>query len=109
MASKFSQQGEILIDHRNSPGITPEFMRANGLEGAPCVGAGQVFEAAIKNCKHCGADVIMNPLRSRDREWCFFCDAYICDRCGLMRKLGAAHKPLGALLEEIFTRYQRSF
>lgn len=108
MASKLSQQGEILIDHRNSPGITPEFMRANGI-GGPCVGAGKVFESGLKNCVHCGADVIMNPMRARERPWCRKCDSYVCDGCGLLMKLGNDCRPLQATLLDIFNQYQRSF
>lgn len=100
--------GEILIDHSMSPGITPEWAAANGAVG-PIVGPGKKFESGLQNCKHCGADVVMNPQRTRDREWCWTCDAYICDPCGLLRKLGAPHKPLRQVLDEIFTRYQRSF
>ena len=83
-------------------------MAQNNL-GGPCVGKDEVFEAALKNCRHCGTDIIMNPGRTRDREWCSKCDAYICDGCGLMRKLGAEHKPLAQLISDIYDRYQRSF
>lgn len=108
MTSKLRQTGELLIDHRNSPGIDPAWAKANGVVG-PVVGAGKVYETGLKNCAHCGADVIMHPQRTRERAWCWACDAYICDGCGLLTKLGAPHKPLRALLEEIFNRYQRSF
>ena len=108
MRSKRDQTGEIIIDHRNSPGLTPEFMRANNLDG-PVVGAGQTFEGGLKNCSHCGADVILRPERVRPREWCWACDAYICDPCGLLRKLGAPHKPLAAVLDEVYTAIQRRF
>lgn len=108
MGSKLNNQGELLIDHRNSPGITPEWAAARGVAG-PVVGGGKVYESGLKNCKHCGGDVLMHPQRTRDREWCSVCDAYICDSCGLLRKLGSPHKSLGAVLDDIFNRYQRSF
>src|SRR5882672_10278053 len=108
MRSKKDQQGELLIDHRNSPGITPEWAAAAGI-GGPIVGAGKTFESGLKNCTHCGGDVIMNPLRMREREWCRVCDAYICDPCGLLRKLGGEHKTARQQMDEIFNRYQRSF
>lgn len=111
MRSKLNHQGEILIDHRNSPGITLEWAAAHGVSG-PVVGAGKVFESGLKNCPHCGTDVIMNPMRTREREWCRTCDAYICDSCGLLRKLGGyEHKTARQQIDEIFTRYQniRSF
>ena len=108
MINKRDKQGEILIDHRNSPGISEEFARANNLSG-PIVGAGKVFESGLKNCVHCGADVIMHPQRTREREWCWKCDAYICDGCGLLLKLGGECQPVQKTLETIFSRYQRSF
>lgn len=101
MKTKRSQEAYVLIDHRNSPGIAPEFLRANRID-APAVGAGKTFESAMVVCSHCGADVILNPNRSREREWCRKCDAYICDGCALLRKLGAAHKPLIQVMSEIY-------
>jgi hypothetical protein len=109
MRSKLTHTGELVIDHRNSPGITPEWAAAHGVVG-PVVGAGKIFETALKNCSHCGADVVLNPMRQREREWCRICDAYICDNCGLLRKLsGYVHRTAGQEMEEIFERYQRSF
>lgn len=106
MLTKRSQEGVILIDHRNSPGISPEFMRANNLSG-PAVEGGKVYESAVVVCKHCGTDVILNPNRSRDREYCRACDGYVCDKCGLLRKLGHPHKPLWQLMTELYERLVR--
>jgi hypothetical protein len=101
MRTKRSREAYILIDHRNSPGITPEFMEANGLTG-PAVGGGKSFESAMYVCCGCGADVIMNPNRSREREWCWSCDGYMCDGCGALRKLGHPHKPLKQKMAEAY-------
>lgn len=107
MHSKRAQEGYLLIDHRNSPGLTPEFVRDNNLPG-PAVGAGRTFESALCVCKHCGADVILNPNRSREREWCSQCDAYICDNCALRRKLGAPHVPMAQFLAEMFAKLSKT-
>lgn len=101
MQTKRSNEAYILIDHRNSPGISPEFIRSNRLD-APAVGAGVTFESAISVCHSCGADVILNPNRSREREWCRTHDAYLCDRCALRRKLTGSCVPLRQKLAEIF-------
>lgn len=101
MRSKNSHAGELIIDHRNSPGITPEFMRVNNLAG-PCVVGGQTYETGIKNCAHCGGDVLLHPQRQRERGWCMSCDAYICDGCELLRKLGTPHKPYIQIISEIY-------
>lgn len=78
MSSKLSKEGYFLADHRDSPGLTEETAHAAGLPP----GAGQgVFEAPTFTCSHCCRVVILNPLRRRDRAWCWSCDRYICDGC----------------------------
>jgi hypothetical protein len=112
MRSKRDQTGEILIDHTFSPGITEDWANEVGLpDFVPVVGPGKRFETGVKACGHCGADVILNPQRTREREWCMGCDRYICDACGYQKKLGRSCKTLQQTLEELFTKHQnvRSF
>lgn len=73
--------GYLLIDHRNSPGVTPGSLPlpTQSAETAPIVPAGQVFESGTKICAHCQACVILNPQRTRERGYCAKCDDYICD------------------------------
>jgi len=106
MLSKRSQEGVILIDHRNSPGISPDFVAANNLD-VPAVGAGKVYESALCVCKHCGGNVILNPNRSREREYCRACDGYVCDSCGLLRKLGHPHRSLQQTIADMFEKIMR--
>jgi hypothetical protein len=75
--SKRSREGEILIDHRASPGLTPEMIGRFGI----AVAGGEIFESAIYTCSHCQCGVVLNPDRSRERHWCAKCDRYICDEC----------------------------
>src|SRR4051812_10704148 len=78
MPSKRSHEGYLLIDHRNSPGIPDEAAVKAGLP----VGAGRgIYESATYTCSHCQTIVVINPLRTRAREWCAKCDHYLCDRC----------------------------
>ena len=108
MKTKRSQEGVVLIDHRNSPGISNEFIRANGLEGvAPAVGAGQVYESALLVCSHCGTDVILNPDRSRDRGWCMTCDKYLCDPCTALKHAGVPCSPVMKKLEAAWNELDR--
>lgn len=106
MKTKRSSEGYVLIDHRNSPGITPEFVRANNLD-APAVGAGVTYESALVVCSHCGRDVILNPNRTRDREWCYTCDGYICDGCGAAKKAGAACVTVRQKIAQAFDTIQK--
>jgi len=78
MPSGVHREGYLLIDNRNSPGVPEELVRASGLL-APTVPAGQMYESATKTCKHCGTVVVLNPLRTRPRNYCRKCDDYVCD------------------------------
>lgn len=42
---------------------------------------GQLLEQSVMVCNHCGVNVIINPDRTRPREHCNKCFAYICDSC----------------------------
>jgi hypothetical protein len=80
-----THEGEIVIDHRFSPGLSAEFVRRTGIDGDPryfCEGG--LFEAPTLGCVHCGAAVIINPDRKRERAHCRKCDRYICDGCAMV-------------------------
>ena len=83
MASQRAREGYVQIDHRNSPGISPELVREINLKsgkGFPEVPEGMNFESATRVCCHCGTPVLLNPDRSRPRGYCRRCDAYHCDK-----------------------------
>ena len=82
MASLRSHEGYLLIDHRCSPGVSDELMKAAGLwEGA---GVGKQ-ESATFTCAHCEAVVVLNPKRTRERGFCPKCTHYVCDPCEARR------------------------
>jgi hypothetical protein len=80
MSSLKRHDGELTIDHRASPGLTPEQARSVGLPGAP-LGEGTSTGFATVSCSHCGGVWIVNPYRTRERPYCKVCDHYICDPC----------------------------
>lgn len=43
---------------------------------------GGLVEAATLTCCHCQRQVIINPLRTRERNHCRKCHAYVCDSPG---------------------------
>ncbi len=100
MKTKRRYEGYLMIDHRDSPGISPEFAAQNNLPVG--VRGGQLFESAIAVCNHCGSDVLLHPDRSRPREWCSRCDSYICDNCGAAAKVGAPHVTYMQSLEDAY-------
>jgi hypothetical protein len=98
MSSKRSQEGYLEVDNRfavrNAPNpYLPDSALARARAAGHEVTAARAphYESATVTCAHCNAVVVLNPLRTRDREYCAPCDRYICDRCGLSRKLGAPH------------------
>lgn len=84
MFSKRELEGYLLIDHRESPGIT-QAEAAQAGRGTIPVGRGMRFESATINCSHCSRLVVLNPDRSRERGYCPKCDHYICDTCEATR------------------------
>lgn len=73
--------GYLLIDHRNSPGVSQEMIVASGKD-VPTAKAGTIFEADTYVCSHCNAIIIKNPLRVRPREVCRKCMRVVCDSPG---------------------------
>jgi hypothetical protein len=80
MPSLKRHDGELMIDHRASPGLPEDFYRPLGID-APAIGGGRLFETATITCSHCNGVVVLNPLRTRERAYCSKCDHYICDSC----------------------------
>lgn len=106
MLSKRSREAYILIDHRNSPGITPEFLKANNID-APAVGAGMTFESAVSVCHCCQRDIILNPNRTRERAWCMLHDAYLCDECDVARTSGTDCVPFEKKLSQLWDKISK--
>lgn len=76
--------GYIMVDHRASPGI-PEDMAIKLGYHPKQVKEGSTFESAVMSCSHCNTQVILNPLRTRERHYCPKCNLYICDWCEAAR------------------------
>jgi hypothetical protein len=66
-------------------------------------GAGRgTYESATYTCSHCCQVVVINPLRTRAREYCARCDHIICDRCGALRAAnGGECKTFQQTIDEI--------
>lgn len=99
MFSKRSLEGWFMSDNRVSQGLPDEMVVPLGLPA----GAGRgVFEAPTVTCAHCAAVVIINPKRTRDREYCAKCDKYICDGCGTVAKApGYSHRSFAQLADMV--------
>jgi hypothetical protein len=97
MISKRRLEGEVTIDHRDSPGVDAALAHRIGL---PQVGAGQRYESASFGCSHCQRQVIMNPKRTRERGYCRKCDRYLCDECTQIAHETKQCIPMKKILDE---------
>jgi hypothetical protein len=93
--------GELMVDHRASPGLPVDFYKPLGLD-IPGIGEGKVQHMAFYRCSHCKGAVMLNPFRARERAYCQKCDHYICDKChGLMQLPGYEHTPFVKLIDAV--------
>ena len=106
MQTKRRHEGYVLIDNRESPGVTASFVQQNGQKGVgvPVVTKGKMLEASTITCAHCQRGVILNPQRAHEREWCSYCDHYLCDNCGLIKKVEGQCRNLNQLLDKLQER-----
>lgn len=102
MAGIRDREGYLEIDHRESPGISRELAAKVGRGTIP-VEAGKRLQAATLHCVFCESMLIRNPDRERPRAYCPKYDAYMCDRCDLLRKNGHDLKPAKQVLDEVMT------
>lgn len=93
--------GYTIIDHRDSPGVTPEDLAhiAGGMAFA--VPGGKVGECDVLGCGHCQAQVVKHPQRVRPRGYCPKCDRYVCDRCEAIRVRTSECVPYMKILDAI--------
>lgn len=80
-------EGELLIDHRNSPGVP----------GLP-----SFFEAATYTCKHCQRIVVLNPERVRERAFCRGCNHRICDPCAAIKAKTLTCRTFDQVVDDYF-------
>lgn len=100
MKSKRSLEGYLIVDNRHAPGFSDEEAARLGKPGA--IGGRGVVEAAVLTCSHCHRQMIVQPLRTRERPYCRRCDHYICDDCALVAKLnGGACRPMTHHLDQL--------
>lgn len=92
--------GYLIVDHRASPGISPELALRAGYDPLMCR-EGKTFEADTQTCSHCKTAVVMNPERTRARNSCVYCgNHYVCDGCAWeMRQPGYVHVSFEKLVD----------
>jgi hypothetical protein len=92
-------EGYLMVDHRASPGIPEPKARRLGYEPS-LVAEGKMFEAATYGCPHCCGTVVKNPLRTRERGFCWKCSSNVCDVCfAIMQEPDYVHLPVKKLAD----------
>jgi hypothetical protein len=86
MRSLRSLEGYLLIDNR-------------------CSGEG-MQEHAVLTCSHCHRQIIVNPLRTRERNHCRKCHAYVCDNPGCNAECNGG---LGNVFDEARNKIVKKF
>lgn len=99
MRSQRSKEGWLLLDNRESPGVSDDLLRTVSPGLPPGAGRG-LFEAPTITCSHCQTVVVLNPLRTRDRAYCQKCDHYLCDGCGAALAASGVCTPFVQVIEE---------
>ena len=99
MRSLRRHEGYLLIDNRESPGVSDAMLHAVWPPLPPGAGCG-MFEAPTITCSHCQRVVILNPLRTRDRAYCRKCDHYVCDGCGVVLIQSGTCRPFEQIIDE---------
>ena len=100
MFSKREAESYLLVDHRQSPGVSTEEAAATGFTCMP-VGRGRMYESASCQCTNCERLIVINPLRTSERFYCQKCDGYHCDQCALNTKISGVCKPFKQLIEDL--------
>lgn len=100
-------EGYLLIDHRNSPGISEDLIRAISPDLPTNMGRGMI-EVPTYTCNHCKGVVVMNALRTRDRGFCPKCNHYVCDVCNGVRIKTGECKTFDQIATEIQEAAARS-
>lgn len=89
-------EGELLIDHRNSPGVPVELLTAAGL---PIEAGRGIYEGPIYTCGHCqrGVTVIVKAFGLREKRYvCSGCRKVLCEGCAREKTLTGVCVPFEA-------------
>lgn len=90
--------GYLMIDHRDSPGLTPD--EAAQAPGGVAAAGSTLLERDVMHCTHCQRMVVLHSARVRDRAYCPKCHHYICDGCEAIRVAsGGACVPFKQILD----------
>ncbi len=88
----------MLIDNRNTAGVSDEAMVALGFP----IGAGRgLYESATYTCSHCHAVVIIEPARTRARGFCRGCNRQICDGCEAIKAQTLECRSMDRIIDEV--------
>lgn len=92
--------GYLVIDHRDSPGVTAaDVAHVPGAVAAP---GGTRTEMDVYQCSHCQRTIVLKAAskeRMQKRGYCPKCDHYICNGCESIRARTGACVPFQQVLD----------
>lgn len=92
-------EGELTIDHRNSPGVPVDLLEKAGL---PAEAGRGLYEGPIYTCGHCqrGVTVLVGAFGTREKRFvCSGCQHVICEGCAKEKAQTGVCVPFEAKVE----------
>src|SRR6516225_6558246 len=106
---KSELDGEVTIDHRESPGFTEQEAVAAGRSVLVQHNFPKLLRMPTYCCSHCDRIVVKNPFRTRNRSWCPQCDREICDDpCAVAFKLDGICRCRAKRIDEHMKKYSHT-
>lgn len=103
MTSRRANEGWVMFDHRDSPGVSDNELIWFNPDMPPGSGKG-LFEAPVITCSHCQRQMIVNPKRDRVRPYCRSCDHDMCDDCAMAFKVSGVHRSFKQVMDDVVNR-----
>lgn len=97
-------EGELLLDHRNSPGIPVEMLRQAGL---PEEAGRGLYRCPTYTCAHCqrGVPVVVKAFGFRETRYvCGGCRKVLCPECAQRKALTGLCEPFELKIEQYLSQ-----
>lgn len=98
MKTQRGKAGWLMLDHRESPGLSEAEIRRKGMGLKEGAGRG-LHETNVLHCAHCTKGMVVHPLFMIDLPFCALCDAHICDQCKTAQVVSGRHLPFSKVAD----------
>lgn len=97
-------EGELTLDHRNSPGVPAEILRQAGL---PLEAGRGLYTCPTYTCGHCqrGVPVVVKAFGVRERRFvCGVCAKVLCEGCAKRKQETGLCEPFELKIERYLSQ-----